>query len=52
MTDRIAQSSVPSIDKIEKMKLIQLTALLALLWSGLFLSQANAQDTAIQKARQ
>lgn len=30
------------------MKLISSTALLALLWSGLFPSRANAQDTAIQ----
>jgi acetyl esterase/lipase len=48
MTDRIAQSSVPSIHKTEKMKRIRFTSLLAFLLSALLPSAANAQDTAVQ----
>jgi len=48
MPGGIAQSSVPSIDKTEKMKRIRFTSLLALLLSALLPSAGNAQDMAIQ----
>jgi acetyl esterase/lipase len=48
MPGLIAQSSVPSIYKTEKMKRIRFTSLLALLLSALLPSTGKAQDTAVQ----
>jgi acetyl esterase/lipase len=48
MPGLIAQSSVPSIYKTEKMKRIRFTSLLAILLSALLPSAGNAQDTAVQ----
>jgi len=48
MPGLIAQSSVPSVYKTEKMKRIRFTSLLALLLSAFLPSAGNAQDTAIQ----